>query len=29
MMYGAGIADSNSHDPYDVPIVLAGRGAGY
>ena len=28
MMYGAGIADSNSHDPYDIPIVLAGGGAG-
>ena len=28
MMYGAGIADSNSHDPYDMPIVLAGGGAG-
>ncbi len=26
MMYGAGIADSNSHDPYDIPIVLAGKG---
>ena len=29
MMYGAGIADSNSHDPYDIPIVLAGKGTGY
>jgi len=29
MMYGAGIADSNSHDPYDIPIVLAGKGAGF
>ena len=29
MMYGAGIADSNSHDPYDIPIVLAGRGTGF
>ena len=29
MMYGAGIADSNSHDPYDIPIILAGRGAGF
>ena len=28
MMYGAGIADSNSHDPYDIPIVLAGGGTG-
>jgi len=29
MMYGAGIADSNSHDPYDIPIVLAGGGTGF
>jgi hypothetical protein len=29
MMYGAGIADSNSHDPYDIPIVLAGKGTGF
>jgi hypothetical protein len=29
MMYGAGIADSNSHDPYDIPIILAGKGTGY
>ncbi len=29
MMYGAGIADSNSHDPYDIPIVLAGGGTGH
>jgi hypothetical protein len=29
MMYGAGIADSNSHDPYDIPIVMAGKGAGF
>jgi hypothetical protein len=29
MIYGAGIADSNSHDPYDIPIVLAGGGAGF
>ena len=29
MMYGAGIADSNSHDPYDIPIVLAGGGNGF
>ena len=28
MMYGAGIADSNSHDPYDIPIVMAGKGTG-
>jgi hypothetical protein len=29
MMYGAGIADSNSHDPYDIPIVMAGKGTGF
>ena len=29
MMYGAGIADSNSHDPYDIPIILAGKGTGF
>jgi len=29
MMYGAGIADSNSHDPYDIPIILVGKGTGY
>ena len=28
MMYGAGIADSNSHDPYYVPIVLAAAAPG-
>src|SRR5262249_49447851 len=28
MMYGAGMADSNSHSPIDIPIVLAGGGAG-
>src|SRR6266404_1553645 len=28
MMYGAGMADSNAHSPYNIPIVLAGRGAG-
>jgi hypothetical protein len=28
-IYGAGIADSNSHDPYDIPIVLAGKGTGF
>jgi hypothetical protein len=28
MMYGAGIADSNDHSPLNVPIVLAGGGAG-
>jgi hypothetical protein len=28
MMYGAGMADSNRHAPDDIPIVLAGGGAG-
>jgi uncharacterized protein DUF1552 len=28
MMYGAGMADSNRHAPNDIPIVLAGGGAG-
>ena len=28
MMYGAGMADSNRHAPVDLPIVLAGSGAG-
>jgi len=28
MMYGAGIADSNSHSPIDIPMVLAGGGCG-
>ncbi|HTS31943.1 MAG TPA: DUF1552 domain-containing protein [Bryobacteraceae bacterium] len=28
MMYGAGIADSNSHSPYNIPVILAGGGAG-
>ena len=28
MIYGAGIADSNAHSPLNVPIVLAGGGAG-
>jgi hypothetical protein len=27
-MYGAGMADSNRHAPSDIPIVLAGGGAG-
>jgi len=27
-MYGAGMADSNSHSPIDIPLVLAGGGAG-
>jgi uncharacterized protein DUF1552 len=29
MMYGAGIADSNSHSPIDIPMILAGGGAGH
>jgi hypothetical protein len=29
MMYGAGIADSNSHSPIDIPLILAGGGAGH
>jgi hypothetical protein len=28
IIYGAGIADSNSHSPINIPIVLAGGGAG-
>jgi Protein of unknown function (DUF1552) len=28
MMYGYGMADSNSHSPYDIPLVLAGGGVG-
>jgi hypothetical protein len=28
MMYGAGMADSNSHSPIDIPMILAGGGAG-
>jgi hypothetical protein len=28
MMYGAGIADSNSHAPVDIPMILAGGGCG-
>lgn len=28
MIYGAGIADSNSHAPYNIPFLLAGGGAG-
>jgi len=28
MIYGAGIADSNDHSPINVPIILAGGGAG-
>lgn len=28
MIYGAGIADSNSHAPVNIPVLLAGGGAG-
>ena len=28
MIYGAGIADSNAHSPFDIPLLLAGGGAG-
>ena len=28
MIYGAGMADSNAHSPYNIPLVLAGGGAG-
>ena len=28
LMYGAGMADSNSHSPIDIPLLLAGGGAG-
>jgi hypothetical protein len=28
MMYGAGMADSNSHSPINIPLILAGGGAG-
>jgi hypothetical protein len=28
LIYGAGIADSNAHSPFDIPIILAGGGAG-
>ncbi len=28
LMYGAGMADSNTHSPFDIPIILAGGGAG-
>ena len=28
MMYGAGMADSNSHSPIDIPMILAGGGNG-
>src|SRR5205814_9878519 len=28
VMYGAGMADSNSHSPIDIPLILAGGGSG-
>ncbi len=28
LMYGAGMADSNTHSPIDIPMILAGGGAG-
>ena len=28
LMYGYGMADSNTHSPYDIPLVLMGGGAG-
>ena len=28
LMYGAGMSDSNSHSPYNIPIVLLGGGLG-
>ena len=28
IMYGAGMADSNSHSPIDIPLILAGGAAG-
>ena len=28
LMYGAGMADSNSHSPIDIPLILAGGGSG-
>ena len=29
LIYGAGIADSNSHAPVNIPFLLAGGGAGH
>lgn len=29
LMYGAGMADSNTHSPIDIPMILAGGGAGH
>ena len=28
MIYGAGMSDSNAHDPHSIPLLLAGGGAG-
>jgi hypothetical protein len=28
MLYGCGIADSNSHSPLDIPLLLVGGGVG-
>ena len=28
LIYAAGMADSNSHAPFNIPVVLAGGGAG-
>jgi hypothetical protein len=28
LVYGAGMADSNTHSPIDIPMILAGGGAG-
>jgi len=28
IVYGAGMSDSNAHDPKNLPILLAGGGAG-
>jgi len=29
VIYGAGMSDSNAHDPHNIPLVLAGGGAGH
>jgi hypothetical protein len=29
MLYGAGMSDSNAHDPHDIPLLLVGGGAGH
>jgi hypothetical protein len=28
LIYGAGMADSNAHSPFNIPIVVAGGGTG-